>query len=232
MNKKAKKRLVMSGFIVVMAMIVVVALLGSQSTSQALEVGQAASGQFEGQKVQVAGKVVKDSFSAQGTDAVFLVTGEEGAADTTTQLKIIYTGALPATFGNDITAICTGTIQGGVLHAHEMVTKCPSKYESAQGALTVANLLGQKDSMQGVSTKLAGYIVTGSLVDVSQEGPRFSVESQGAQIAVSYAGALSQEYQDGTAVVITGSLQADGTFEATDIAIDNAVDHPTAHPEA
>ena len=39
-------------------------------------------------------------------------------------------GALPATFGAGVVAICTGTVDGKTLEASEMVTKCPSKYES------------------------------------------------------------------------------------------------------
>ncbi len=224
MNKKAKKRLVIGGLIVVMAMIAVVAFLGAGGASQSLEVAQAASGNFEGKKVQIAGKVVKDSYHAEGADAAFVVVGEEGQADTTTTLQVIYTGALPATFGNDITAICTGTMQDGVLHANEMVTKCPSKYESAEGALTVASLLEQKDKMIGVETKLAGYIVAGTLTDATQDGPRFVIESQDQSIGVIYGDALSVEFTDGVAVVLTGSLNEQGEFVAADVAIDQNVE--------
>ncbi len=47
----------------------------------------------------------------------------------------------------DVLGICTGTVDGNTLEASEMVTKCPSKYESAEGSLTVKGLLDQQDSM-------------------------------------------------------------------------------------
>jgi D-alanyl-D-alanine carboxypeptidase len=45
-------------------------------------------------------------------------------------------------FENDVTAICTGKKgKDGVLVCSELVTKCPSKYESDEDALSIADLL-------------------------------------------------------------------------------------------
>ena len=45
---------------------------------------------------------------------------------------MIYQGAASSTFGDDVTAICTGRVgDDGVLRCSELVTKCPSKYEGA-----------------------------------------------------------------------------------------------------
>ena len=73
-----------------------------------------------------------------------------------------YDGALPATFGNAaVTAICTGTVTGDTLVCTEMLTKCPSKYESAEGALTVETLLANSSAYIGTEVSLAGYVTEG-----------------------------------------------------------------------
>lgn len=220
MNSKAKKRLVAMGLLIVMVMIAVLAFVGGGTAASSIGVAKAASGEFEGKKVQVSGAVVDDSLKPVGTAAEFDLTGEPGAEQTDKTVHVVYKGALPATFGNGIVAICTGTMEGQTLHASQLVTKCPSKYESAEGALTVENLLAQQDTMVGKETKLAGYIVKDSMQTASADGPRFMVESQGKQMPVYFDGALSSEFIDGVAVVLTGHLTADGGFEVTEAAID------------
>ena len=143
MNKKAKRRLVVVGGIVIIAMLVVVAIAGSGGAASSLSIGDVLGGGYEGKKVQVSGSVVADSISNEGSTAVFEIAPEEG--DASEELQVSYDGALPATFGAGVVAICTGTVQDGVLNATEMVTKCPSKYESAEGSLTVKGLLDQGD---------------------------------------------------------------------------------------
>lgn len=223
MNDKAKKRLTIVGLVIVIVVIAMIAVLGAGGASQALTVAEAASGEHEGKKVQVSGKIVDDSTVAEGSSLAFDIVGEEGQADTTTQLHVVYEGAVPATFGNGIVAIATGSMQENTLYANQLVTKCPSKYESAEGALTVTSLLTQKAAMVGKETKLAGYVVNGSLTSIDKEGPRFVIDSQGETMGVHYDGALSDEVTDGTAVVLTGALQEDETFLATDVAIDEAL---------
>lgn len=71
------------------------------------------------------------------------------------QLEVRYDGAASSTFGNDVTAICTGKINdAGVLECSELVTKCPSKYENADSALTVEQLLGYGESVYGKVVKV------------------------------------------------------------------------------
>lgn len=219
MNKRAKRRLIIAGLVVVIGMIGAFALWGTGSTAQSLEVHEAASGAYEGKKVRVSGAVVQDSLSSQGSTVAFKITGEPGSADTKTVLSVSYSGALPATFGNGIVAICTGTVTHDTLVASSIVTKCPSKYESAQGALTVENLLEQKNELGSAEVKLAGYIKKDTLKPAGTSGPRFILESQGAQINVIYNDALSEEFTDNVGVVLTGSLDAEGQFVARDAAI-------------
>lgn len=220
MNKKAKRRLVVVGGIVVIAMLVIVAIAGSGGAASSLSIGDVLGGGYEGKKVQVSGAVVADSLTSEGSTAVFAIAPEEG--DTSEELTVSYDGALPATFGTGVVAICTGTVTDGVLNATEMVTKCPSKYESAEGSLTVKGLLDQGDAMVGKDTKICGY-VRGDIQAVDADY-RFEVESQGATLEVLYDGGLDDSIADGIAVVISGALNADGTFTASEQpAIDEAV---------
>lgn len=220
MNKKAKRRLVVVGGVIVIAMLVIAAIAGSGGAASALGISDVLSGGYEGKKVQVTGSVVADSVKAEGSTAVFDIAPENG--DSSQKLTVSYKGALPATFGTGVVAICTGTVTGKTLEASEMVTKCPSKYESAEGSLTVAGLLKQADAMTGKQTKVCGY-VRGKVNDVSADH-RFTIESQGEKINVVYDGGLDENVKDGTAVVVSGKLQKDGTFKATEQpSIDNSI---------
>lgn len=220
MNKKAKRRLVVVGGIVIIAMLVIVAIAGGGGAASSLSIGDVLGGGYEGKKVQVSGSVVADSLSSEGSTAIFAISPEDG--DATHQLTVSYDGALPATFGTGVVAICTGTVTDGVLNATEMVTKCPSKYESAEGSLTVKGLLDQGDAMVGKDTKVCGY-VRGDIQAVDADY-RFEIESQGAALKVRYDGGLDENIVDGCAVVISGALGEDGMFVATEQpAIDEAV---------
>lgn len=220
MNKKAKSRLVVVGGIIVIVMLVIIAVAGSGGSAASLSIGDVLGGGYDGKKVQVSGSVVADSLDSSGSAATFKIADED---DPGQELTVSYEGALPATFGTGVVAICTGTMQGSDdLACTEMVTKCPSKYESAEGSLTVKGLLDQADSMVGQDTKVCGY-VTGA-VNGADAAYRFTIESQDATINVVWDGGLDEAVADGAAVVVSGQLQADGTFLATEQpAIDEAV---------
>lgn len=215
MNKSAKRRLVVVGGIVVIAMLVIVAIAGSGGSASSLSIADVLGGNYDGKKVQVSGAVVADSLTSEGSTAVFKIAPEGvDAADSEQALTVRYNGALPATFGAGVVAICTGTVDGKTLEASEMVTKCPSKYESAEGSLTVKGLLDQQDSMMFKDTKVCGY-VKGEIND-AQADFRFTIESQGETLKVAYDGGLDEAITDGTALVISGHLDSDGVFVATE----------------
>ena len=133
-----------------------------------------------------------------------------------------YDGGVSATFGNEVTAICTGKKDAdGVLVCSELVTKCPSKYENAEGSLSVADLLGYGDAVIDKPVKVSGVIETGTLAGVNASR-RFVLEDESgdARVAVKYDGALSDEMGEGTRVVLTGSLGANGSFTATVVALE------------
>ncbi|WP_302384633.1 cytochrome c maturation protein CcmE [uncultured Adlercreutzia sp.] len=220
MNAKMKKRMIAVSGVIVIVLILVLAFVGGNTAATTMSIAEAAENPQAGQKVQVSGNVVQDSFSTSNDVLTFKIYDPEG--DPATQLEVRYDGAASSTFGNDVTAICTGKINDeGVLECSELVTKCPSKYENADSALTVEQLLGYGESVYGNVVKVAGSVGAGSLKAAGQ-GDRFILvdAETGDSMPVIFEGALSDEVSDGSAVVLTGSLGADGKFAATDVALE------------
>lgn len=220
MNAKMKKRMIAVSGVIVIVLILVLAFVGGNTAATAMSIAEAAENPQAGQKVQVSGNVVQDSFSTSNDVLTFKIYDPEG--DPATQLEVRYDGAASSTFGNDVTAICTGKINdAGVLECSELVTKCPSKYENADSALTVEQLLGYGESVYGNVVKVAGSVGAGSLKAAGQ-GDRFILvdAETGDSMPVVFEGALSDGIADGSAVVLTGSLGADGKFAATDVALE------------
>ena len=218
MNAKMKKRMIAVSGVIVIVLILVLAFVGGNTAATTMSIAEAAENPQAGQKVQVSGNVVQDSFS--NDVLTFKIYDPEG--DPATQLEVRYDGAASSTFGNDVTAICTGKINdAGVLECSELVTKCPSKYENADSALTVEQLLGYGESVYGNVVKVAGSVGAGSLKAAGQ-GDRFILvdAETGDSMPVVFEGALSDGIADGSAVVLTGSLGADGKFAATDVALE------------
>ncbi len=111
--------------------------------------------------------------------------------------------------------------------AKTLITQCPSKYASATDALTVDALL--KSSLGSATVKITGYIVNGT-IKPSGSAERFSVgtlSSGGDSVPVAFDGALPQGVVDGAKVVITGSLEDNGTFNATEVALNEARSSPS-----
>lgn len=220
MNAKMKKRMIAVSGVIVIVLILVLAFVGGNTAATTMSIAEAAENPQAGQKVQVSGNVVQDSFSTSNDVLTFKIYDPEG--DPATQLEVRYDGAASSTFGNDVTAICTGKINdAGVLECSELVTKCPSKYENADSALTVEQLLGYGESVYGNVVKVAGSVGAGSLKAAGQ-GDRFILvdAETGDSMPVVFEGALSDGIADGSAVVLTGSLGANGKFAATDVALE------------
>jgi cytochrome c-type biogenesis protein CcmE len=216
-NKRVKKRLIIVTLVIVVVAAVTFAYAGASGAAKAISVAEAASGQYAEKRVEVSGTVVDDSFSTAGTSLNFAIYDPEGNA--ATKLAVVYEGTAATTFGNGIVAICTGRLDAaGVLHASELVTKCPSKYESAEGAVTAEYLLKQSDILVGQELRLAGYVKPETLVGAGGD-ERFVLYSQGAEVPVHFDGALPDEVTDDAAVVCTGALDEQGVFVATEIAL-------------
>lgn len=220
MNAKTRKRLVVVGGIIVMVMIVVLALVGGNSAAKTISVAEAASGDFDDRRIQVTGNVVNNSYEMADNTLVFDIY--DPGADENVHLRVSFDGGAAATFGNDVTAICTGKIgEDGILRASEMVTKCPSKYESADNALTIEQLLDYGDAVLDKPVKIAGVVKSGTLVSAGQ-GERFVLVDEGGtiEIPILFDGALSEDVVDGSSLVITGSINSDTKFAATDVALE------------
>ena len=221
MNAKMKRRLGAVTGIIVIVLLLVLAVVGANTAAHEVTVAEALEVSDDA-KIQVTGNVVANSFAIEGNVLTFRIYDPEADPGQARQLDVRYDGGVAATFGNDVTAICTGkrTAQG-VLDCSELVTKCPSKYESGMDALTVADLLGYGDKVLDKPVKVAGIVKAGTLagVDAAQRFVLADAES-GAELGVKYAGALSDETGEGATVVLTGSVGADGLFTATDVALE------------
>ena len=217
-----KRRLAVVSGIIVIVIIVLLAVVGSGNSSKSITVAQAATGDYAGSRVQVTGNVLKNSYHSENNTLYFTVYDADNES---AQVKVEYQGSVAATFGNDVTAICTGKMDNdGTLACTELVTKCPSKYESGDTqAFGVADYLAyDRSKIEGTMVKVRGTVATGTLV-AAGAAERFALaDADDAQttLSVKFDGALSDEVKEGAIVIISGSLNSAGVFEATDVALE------------
>ncbi len=225
MNKRARNRLIGVTAIVLLAIVAIFASIGGRGgTAYYKSVKEIASDTaLQGERVKVGGAVVAGSWDKKSNPMRFTIRDEKDTAGTGATVKVVYNGAVPSTFGDGVTAIVTGKLAAnGSIDADEMITKCPSKYESATGALPVADLLGKGEDMVGKTVKTTGYVKAGSIV-APGGAARFFVTSTptgGKEVAVVYEGALPSGMTDGSQVVMTGAIEADGNFVATNVSLE------------
>ena len=220
MATKQKQRFIVVGGIVLIAILAMLAFFGAGASPKVMTVAEAATADAIGQRVEVTGNVVNNSFDIQGDILTFAIADPD---DPGADLHVSYDRGVSATFGNGVTAICTGTIgDDGVLKCSELVTKCPSKYETATDALTVERLLGYGEQIIDKTVKVQGTVQPGTLKDATAD-MRFVIsdaENASLEIPVKYQGALSEEVGDGVTVVLLGSLGTSGSFTATEVALE------------
>ena len=219
MNTQLKRRLFVVSGVIVVVIILVLAIVSGTAGYQSVTVAQALEQENRNTRVQVSGQVVTDSYSVQGTTLTFSIFDPDGSP--TDHLKVVYEGGVSATFGNGVTAICTGLInEQGVLECTTLVTKCPSKYETAADALTVSQLQGYGTTVEGKPLKITGVVKPGSLGSIeANERLILLDEVSRAEIPIVFTGALPDSIKDNSVLVITGALNHSGQFEATDIAL-------------
>jgi len=206
--------------IIIVVIIVVLAISAGTAGYKTMTVAQALEQDSRNTRVQVSGQVVTDSYYVEGTTLNFAIFDPEG--NPKDHLQVVYEGGISATFGNQVTAICTGLINNdGILQCTELVTKCPSKYETATDALTVSQLLNYGATVEGKPLKITGAVKPGSLTSAVQAGERLILidEASGAEVPIVFANALPDTLKDNSTLVITGTLNQNGQFEATDIAL-------------
>jgi cytochrome c-type biogenesis protein CcmE len=131
-NKKARKRLIVATAVLVVAFVAVVGWLLWQQSATYLHVGELAA-RYDGEKVQVSGKVQVGSIS-KGDDGVsFVMLEDRPVAEPKPTVAVEYAGAAPDTLDNpEAFVIVEGTYDdaGRLVVADTLKTKCPSKYKS------------------------------------------------------------------------------------------------------
>lgn len=220
MNTKTKRRMGVVTGIIVIVVIVVFAVVGGNSAAKTVSVAEAVE-LSDDNKIQVTGSVLENSYFIDGDVLTFKIYDAEADPDAKSPLDVRYDGGVAATFGKDVEAQCTGKkAADGVLNCSELLTKCPSKYESATDALTVGGLLGYGDAVVGKPVKVAGTMKAGSLGNVSANTRFVIVDDEGNELPVKYDGALSDETGEGAHLVLGGSFDADGAFTATSVSLE------------
>ena len=88
-------------------------------------------------------------------------------------------------------------------------------------AYGVRPYVGNGDQVVDKPVKVSGTVQAGSL-KAAGAGDRFVLadHDSGKTLPVAFDGALSDEIAEGSSLVITGSLSADGRFTATDVALE------------
>ncbi|MCL2818129.1 MAG: cytochrome c maturation protein CcmE [Actinomycetia bacterium] len=226
MNKRARNRLIGISVIIVLALIALFATLSANNSSYNMTVAEAAKAENVGKRVKVSGTVVNGSWDKRTNPMRFEIRDEDDADGTGAVITVVYAGAtVPSTFGDGVTAIVTGEMEeDGTIRSTEMITKCPSKYESSTDAYTVAQLKERSDTMVGVPVKVAGLVKDGK-VNPSGSAVRFVlVDAQGGpvELNIAYEGALQDEVATSdTKVVVTGEMNNNGAFDAVSVAIED-----------
>lgn len=221
MNSKTKRRMGVVTGVIIIVVIVVLAVVGGNSAARTVSVAEALETGTDA-KIQVTGNVVENSYEIEGNTLTFQIYDSEADPSAKTVLDVRYDGGVSATFGNDVTAICTGKKNAdGILVCSELVTKCPSKYENAEGALSVSELIGYGDAVLNKPVKVTGAVETGTLAGVDA-AVRFVLKDEGSTLGlpVKFDGAIPDKMEEGSKVVLTGALASDGSFAATDVALE------------
>lgn len=223
MNKRAKQRLVGVTILVIAAVAALIFFtrLGNATATNVTIADVVGDKSLVGKQVQVSGKVVAGSWISGAKPFVFEIE-DDATPDAT--VKIIWNDVVPGSFGDGTTATVTGTIaEDGSIEGKYLVTKCPSKYQSATGAMTVNDVINRADELTGATVKVTGFVIAGTIKGA--DAPvRFSIadsEDATTGLDIAFRQGLSDEVVDGAKVVLTGSME-DGIFNCAEVALDKA----------
>jgi len=218
MNKRARNRLIgVTAIILILAAVVLVTVLPSGAAASSAVKDIATNSALVGTRVKVTGVVVSGSWDKKTNPMVFKIRAEGSTSGP--EVQVIYDGSAPNTFGNDTVAILTGTVDKlGVVKANDMLTRCPSKYQTKSDAATVAAVLA---SPPDSPIRVTGFLKAGTLKDASA-ADRFTLaaaaDGTGASVPVAFAGSMPAGTKDGVEVVVFGKLET-GVFVATEVAL-------------
>ncbi len=226
MNKRAKQRLIGVTILIIVAIGALIGLtrLGNATATPVTIADVVSDGSLVGKQVEITGQVVAGSWVSGAKPFIFEI--EDAENEDSDRVRIVWNDVVPGSFGDGTTATVTGTIaEDGSVDAKYLVTKCPSKYESATGALTVNDVINRADELSGAATiKVTGYVVAGSIAEAGAP-VRFRIADDtgdATALDVAFGGGLPDDLADGSKVVITGSLEADGVFQCAEVALDQA----------
>ncbi len=85
-----------------------------------------------GRIVKVTGKWNKEKnyiIDRDNNKFIFFLQNDNGE-----EMKVVYNGTIPNNFEHATSVVITGRYKGGVFHAKEILTKCPSKYQESNNA--------------------------------------------------------------------------------------------------
>ena len=209
MNKRATRRLIGVTALILAAVGAILiyttstggAGAGAHTGASVAEV--ATDPELVGEKVKVDGVVVEGSWDGDVDPMTFDIQDLD-AGDDAEVLGVVWGKTAPSSFGDGSNAIVTGTLSSdGVIDATELIIKCPSKYESLEGAMTVDDLLADS-AMEGTPTRVSGFVIA-----VEGKGIVLGAEkSGGTEIEVDLSGTeLPENVSEGTEVVVQGTLE-------------------------
>jgi cytochrome c-type biogenesis protein CcmE len=221
-NKRARMRLIGVTAIILVAIAAIILGAGGKQGAYYKTVKDITSDKsLVGKRVRVGGAVVTGSWDKKSNPMRFAIREEGDDSQTGPTINVVYNGTVPSTFGDGVVAIVTGDLSAdGTIDSNDMITKCPSKYQSATGAMSVADLLRGGADLAGKSVKVTGFVIG----DVQPPGGsvRFTVANTAAgdqTVDVLYDGAIPAGMTAGSKVVLGGSLDSNGTFDALSVAI-------------
>lgn len=212
MNKRARTRLIV--VTVAIAVIAVASYFVLQGSGQSLLTVKAIkAGEVDaGTRVKATGVVADGSWDGSANPMRFAIK-DDGADGPT--LAVVYGGTVPSGFGDKTMVTLTGALNGrGEFEATEMMTQCPSKYES-QKPFAIGELLADKANATGVTVRITGTVTEGL------EGGRFTVADSAASTAtldVIFGGTLDG-LVEGAVIEAAGQLDRSGTFKATGVTV-------------
>lgn len=223
MNKRAKQRLLGVTILIIAAVgaLIFLTRLGNATATPVSIEAVLSDETLVGRQVEVTGKVVAGSWVSGTKPFVFEIEDESFDG----RVRVVWNDVVPGSFGDGTSATVTGTLaEDGTVEAKYLVTKCPSKYESATGALTVNDVQSRAADLQGVTVKVTGFVVKGSIGEPGAP-VRFQIADNKAAtegLKVGFGGGLPDEFVEGAKLVITGSIEADGIFQCAEVALDKS----------
>lgn len=225
MNSRARNRLI--GVTGIILIVIAAIFFGSNRNAGAYyktvaEISKDPS--LVGKQVYVGGPVVQGSWNKKTRPMTFSIvdTTSPSGGPVGPQLKVIYGGNIPQTFGDGVTAIVKGQLgSDGVVNATELTTKCPEKSEESRGAMTVDSVEKLAKDIANKPLGVAGVVVPGSLVGADASGPRFYIQTKDGKVKapVVFAGGMPAGFADGAPIVVNGVVDASGTLTATSVAL-------------